>query len=254
MRAFSLALESLGRPPLSIGQIAPTAGLVDQFFNDSTGEGDHGEVDTRGPWNEGEPWQFIESPALQSAGEPADGQRMRVESSDIAESDAEALQELLEHQLRDILDAEKQLVKALPKMAEAARSAQLQRLFQTHLQETELHVERLEDCFKLLGVPARAKPCKGMKGLIEEGEEAVAEGQDKDDAAADIALIGAAQRIEHYEASAYTTLRNLATQLHHSAVVQELTSTLGEELNADQSLNQVAQSLMSVAKMPASIE
>ena len=65
MRAFTLALESMGKPPFSIGKIAPTPKLVDQFFNDSTGEGDHGEVDARGPWNEGEPWEFVESPAFQ---------------------------------------------------------------------------------------------------------------------------------------------------------------------------------------------
>ena len=65
MRAFTLALESMGKPPFSIGKIAPTPKLVDQFFNDSTGEGDHGEVEARGPWNEGEPWEFVESPAFQ---------------------------------------------------------------------------------------------------------------------------------------------------------------------------------------------
>ena len=107
-------------------------------------------------------------------------------------------------ELRDILHAEKQLTKALPKMAEAARFDQLRELFEQHLVETENQVERINECFDLLGKTARAKPCKGMMGLVEEGQEVMAEGEEKEDAAADLALIGAAQRVEHYEISAYT--------------------------------------------------
>jgi Mn-containing catalase len=254
MRAFALALESMGKPPLSIGKIAPTPQLVNQFFNDSTGEGDHGEVDARGPWNEGEPWEFVESPALQDfTGASDDSSRgVHAESSDPQVS--EPLHELLVDQLRDILHAEKQLLKALPKMAKAARSAQLRGLLETHLQETEAQVERLNEGLKILGAPARAKPCKGMAGLVEEGEEVMSEGKERDDAPADLALIGAAQRVEHYEIAAYTTARNLALQLRHPLVVQLLTTSLGEEQNAGQLLDQVAQPLMSVAKMPASVE
>jgi Mn-containing catalase len=253
MRAFSIALESLGRPPFVIGRIAPTAGLVDQFFNDSTGDGDHGEIDTRGPWNEGEPWEFVESPAFQDIRTTLpDSPPIHAESSDLV--DTESLEELLVDQLRDILHAEKQLLKALPKMAKAARSAQLQHLFEIHLQETEAQVERLNECFGLLDTPARAKPCKGMMGLVEEGEEVMTEGKKKDDIAADLALIGAAQRVEHYEISGYTTARNLAQQLHHSAIVQYLNKSLAEEENSDQLLNQVARPLMSAAKMPAPVE
>ena len=88
MRAFTLALESMGKPPFSIGKIAPTPKLVDQFFNDSTGEGDHGEVDARGPWNEGEPWEFVESPAFQDFnGAETDAPSIHAESSDPAESE-----------------------------------------------------------------------------------------------------------------------------------------------------------------------
>jgi Mn-containing catalase len=254
MRAFARALESLGRPPFVIGKIAPTAGLVDQFFNDSTGEGDHGEIDARGPWNEGEPWEFVESPAFQDLKQTIpDGPSIHAESSEIEES--VALEELLVEQLRDILHAEKQLLKALPKMAKTARSPQLQRLFDKHLQETETQVERLEECFELLGVTPRAKPCKGMMGLVEEGEEVMKEMEKKeDDAAADLSLIGAAQRVEHYEISGYTTAKNLAQQLHHSSIVQLLSTSLGEEENADQLLNQVARPLMSAARMPAPVE
>jgi Mn-containing catalase len=253
MRAFALALESMGRPPLSIGKIAPTSKLVDQFFNDSTGEGDYGEVDARGPWNEGEPWEFVASPALQELnGDISDGPSMHAESSNPVESGP--LQELLVDQLRDILHAEKQLLKALPKIAKAARSVQLQTQLQIHLAETEGQVERLNEALRLLGAPARAKPCKGMAGLVEEGEEVMSEGEDKEDAPADLALIGAAQRVEHYEIAAYTTARNLALQLRQPAIVQLLTISLGEEQNAGQLLDQLAQPLMSVAKMPAAVE
>jgi Mn-containing catalase len=251
MKAFAAALESMGKPAFSIGRIAPTPGLVSQFFNDSTGTGDHGEIDTRGPWNEGGDWVFTESPALQG-GQPGAVPSIVTESSP-AEGDS-GLDALLIDELRDILHAEKQLTKALPKMAEAARFDQLRKLFESHLAETEAQIERLNECFDLLGKTARAKPCRGMQGLVEEGDEVMEEGAKKDDAAADLALVGAAQRVEHYEISGYTTARNLAQQLRHSAIVSLLAKSLAEEENADQLLNQVARSLMSVAKMPAAIE
>src|SRR5215208_6400277 len=239
MKAFAAALESMGKPRFAIGKIAPTAGLVDQFFNDSTGEGDHGEVDARGPWNEGDAWEFVESPAFQPlVANVEDGAAIHAASSDL--TDAGPIQELLIDQLRDILHAEKQLLKALPKMAKAARCTQLQRLMETHLVETEVKVARLNESLKILGAPARAKPCKGMAGLVEEGEEMMQEGKKKEDAPADLALIGAAQRVEHYEIAAYTTARNLAMQLHNPEIVQLLTSSLGEEQNASQLLDQVA--------------
>ncbi|BAL08409.1 hypothetical protein BJA01nite_47420 [Bradyrhizobium japonicum] len=251
MKAFSLALESMSKPAFSIGRLAPTPGLVDQFFNDSTGTGDHGEIDTRGPWNEGGEWVFTESPAIQ-AGEPGPASAIVTESSPPV--DEAGLGDLLIDELRDILHAEKQLTKALPKMAEAARFDQLRELFELHLGETETQIERINECFELLGKSARAKPCKGMMGLVEEGQEVMTEGEEKEDAAADLALIGAAQRVEHYEIAGYTTARNLAQQLRHSAVVSLLSKSLAEEENADQLLNQVARSLMSVAKMPAAVE
>jgi Mn-containing catalase len=105
----------------------------------------------------------------------------------------------------------------------------------------------------MLGIPARPKPCKGMAGLVAEGDEVISDGKKKDDAPADLALIGAAQRVEHYEIAAYTTARNLALQLHQPGIVELLTMSLGEEENAGQLLNQVAQPLMSVARMPAAV-
>jgi Mn-containing catalase len=251
MRAFSLALESMGRPPLSIGKIAPTPKLVDQYFNDSTGEGEHGEIDSRGPWNEGEPWEFVESPAFQELPAIEGSPAIHAESTPI---ESEPMRELLVHELRDLLHAEKQLLKALPKMAKAARSTQLQGLLELHLQETEAQVQRLTESLEILGETARAKPCKGMAGLVEEGEEVMTEGKKKDDAPADLALIGAAQRVEHYEIAAYTTARNLASQLRQPVIVQLLTMSLGEEQNAGQLLDQIAQPLMSVARMPANVE
>jgi Mn-containing catalase len=250
MKAFAAALESMKKPAFSIGKISPTPGLVNQFFNDSTGAGDEGEIDTRGPWNQGGEWEFMASPALNGGGDGAS--EIKTESSPPTAPDG--LTELLVDQLRDILHAEKQLTKALPKMAKAARFDSLRELFVVHLAETERQVERLNECFSLLGETARAKPCKGMAGLVEEGQDVMKNGADMEDAAADLALIGAAQRVEHYEMSGYTTAKNLAQQLRHSAVVDLLSKSLAEEENADQLLNQVARTLMSVAKMPAPIE
>jgi Mn-containing catalase len=252
MKAFAAALESMGKPTFSIGRIAPTPGLVNQFFNDSTGSGDHGEIDTRGPWNEGADWVFMASPALQDGGVNGAARSIVTESSPLEQ--VAGLEEMLIDELRDILHAEKQLTKALPKMAEAARFDQLRELFEQHLSETEVQIERLNECFDLLGKTARAKPCRGMQGLVEEGQEVMEAGEKKEDAAADLGLIGAAQRVEHYEISGYTTARNLAQQLRHSAVVALLSKSLAEEENADQLLNQVARSLMSVARMPAAVE
>jgi Mn-containing catalase len=250
MKAFAAALESMKKPAFSIGKIAPTPGLVDQFFNESTGTGDDGEIDTRGPWNQGGDWDFTESPALSEASTGT--------SPIMAESSPpvvpEGIAELLIEELRDILHAEKQLTKALPQMAEAARFDKLRELFERHLAETEMQIDRLNECFTLLGETARAKPCKGMAGLVEEGQEVMAKGEKKEDAASDLGLIGAAQRVEHYEISAYTTAKNLAQQLRHSAIVELLSMSLAEEENADQLLNQVARSLMSVARLPAPLE
>jgi Mn-containing catalase len=251
MKAFAAALESLKKPAFSIGKIAPTPGLVNQFFNDSTGTGEEGEIDTRGPWNEGGDWEFMTSPALLPEGGDLDGS-IKTESAPSVAS--EGISELLIEELRDILHAEKQLIKALPKMAKAARFDRLRELFEQHLVETEEQVERLNECFSLLGETARAKACKGMMGLVEEGQEVMAEGEEKEDAPADLALIGAAQRVEHYEISGYTTAKNLAQQLRQGAVVALLSKSLAEEENADQLLNQVARTLLSVAKMPAPIE
>ncbi|HEX5998373.1 MAG TPA: ferritin-like domain-containing protein, partial [Hyphomicrobiaceae bacterium] len=217
-------------------------------FNDSTGQGDMGEIDTKGPWNEGETWQVVDAPAFKEARGMNGEAEIRSEASQA--SDADAIRELLIDQMRDLLHAEKQLVKALPKMAKAAQSEQLVRLIEHHLTETETQVERLTEGLKMLDAVARAKPCKGMMGLLEEGDEVMREGKKMEPAGADLALIGSAQKVEHYEMAGYITARNLAQQLQMPGLVQLLQLSLAEEENADQLLNQLARPLMSAARMP----
>jgi Mn-containing catalase len=248
MKAFAAALESLGKPRFAVGKIAPSKPLVDQYFNDSTGEGDMGEIDTKGPWNEGENIQIVDAPAFKEARRMNGGAEIESEAS--AASNPDALRELLVDQMRDLLHAEKQLVKALPKMVKAAQSEQLSTLIDHHLTETQTQVERLTEGLKMLEAPARAKPCKGMMGLLEEGEEVISDGKKMEPAGADLALIGAAQKVEHYEMAGYITARNLAQQLQMPDLVQLLQLSLAEEENADQLLNQLARPLMSAARMP----
>ena len=248
MKAFTAALESLGKPRFMIGRIPPTPKLVDQFFNDSTGTGEDGEIDARGPWNEGEEWERVESPAFQDL-RMGNDDRTRVDDRSTSTSDApEALEELLVETLRDLLNAEGQLVKALPKMAEAANSEALQLAFATHLDETKEHVDRLKEVFGLVGVEAKGKPCKGMAGLLEEGDEVISETEENDPASADLALIAAAQKVEHYEISAYGTARTLAAQAGLPVVAALLARTLAEEEVADNLLTQIARELMSQAR------
>ncbi len=248
MKAFAAALDSLGKPRFSVGKIAPSTPLVDQYFNDSTGEGDMGEVDTTGPWNEGDTWEIVDAPAFQEVrGMNGEG---AIQSEASEASDPDTIRELLIDQMRDLLHAEKQLVKALPKMAKAAQSEQLTTLIEHHLAETDTQVERLVEGLKLMGAPARAKPCKGMMGLLEEGDEVMSDGKKMPPAGADLALIGAAQKVEHYEIAGYITARNLAQQLRMPHLVQLLQLSLAEEENADQLLNQLARPMMSAARMP----
>ena len=251
MKAFTAALESLNKPRFSIGRIPPTPGLVDQFFNDSTGEGEDGEIDARGPWNQGADWQFVDAPAFQAIGVAKGGLGSEAGVDDRTTSTAnepEVIEELLVEELRDLLSAEGQLVKALPKIAKAANTENLQLAFEHHLAETKEQVDRLKECFTLLGAEAKAKPCKGMAGLLEEGNEVIEEGEEKDDVAADLALIAAAQRVEHYEISAYGTARAMAGQIGLPEVAALLSKSLAEEEIADSLLTQIARELMSEAR------
>lgn len=124
------------------------------------------------------------------------------------------LQELYVDELKDLHNAENQLVKALPKMAKAASSEKLRAGFEEHLQQTKGHVSRLEQIFESLGESPKGKKCKGMEGLVEEGSEIIDE--DLEDGVKDAGLIGAAQRVEHYEIAAYGTVKAFAETLGHS--------------------------------------
>jgi Mn-containing catalase len=157
------------------------------------------------------------------------------------------LKELLTEEMQDLLHAEMQLTKALPKMAEAAHNPKLREVFEKHLPQTQRHAERLKEAFNLLGAKAQAKPCKAMEGLIAEGEETIEEGSGKEEFAADLALITAAQKVEHYEISGYGTLRELARQIGEFGVYDLLSQTLGEEESADFLLTQVAKPIIQKA-------
>ena len=250
MKAFTAALESLGKPRFQIGAIPPTPGLVDQFFNDSTGSGEDGEIDARGPWNQGDEWQFVEAPAFAEMRQAqSSGSKGRVDARTTSTTDdPELLQELLVDQLRDLLSAEGQLVKAIPKMIAAAHAPGLRICLEQHLDETQEQLERVKQALKSLEANAKAKPCKGMAGLLEEGEEIIAEGKKKEPEAADLGLIAAAQKIEHYEISAYKTARTLAGQIGRQDLAWVLSTTLGEEETSESLLTQIARELMSESR------
>jgi ferritin-like metal-binding protein YciE len=157
----------------------------------------------------------------------------------------DSLDTLLEEELKDIYDAEKQLTKALPKLAKKATAEELKAAFQQHLSQTEQHIERLEQVFEALELPARGKKCDGMKNLIKEGDEMMSEAED--DATRDAVMIAAAQKVEHYEIAAYGTMRTWANVLGHSEVAQLLEETLNEEKETDQTLTQIAESFVNQA-------
>jgi ferritin-like metal-binding protein YciE len=155
------------------------------------------------------------------------------------------LEGLFEHELRDVLDAERQLLKALPKMAKAATSEELQAAFEEHLSVTEEQVGRLETIFKSLDKAARGKHCAGMEGLVTEGEELMNE--EDPSMALDAALICAAQKAEHYEIAAYGSLATYAKLLEMDDAAKLLETTLAEEKETDEKLTAIASGLNLVA-------
>jgi ferritin-like metal-binding protein YciE len=157
----------------------------------------------------------------------------------------ESLEELLQEELKDIYDAEKQLTKALPKLAKKATTTDLQEAFEEHLRQTEQHMERLEQVFDQLGMPAKGKTCKGMKNLIAEGNDMI--GDADDDATRDAIMIAAAQKVEHYEIAAYGTMRTWANVLGHREIASILEDTLEEEKEADQKLTGIAEGFVNQA-------
>ena len=157
----------------------------------------------------------------------------------------DSLRELYVNELKDLYNAETQLVKALPKMAKAASNAELRRGFEEHLRQTSEHVSRLEQIFEMLGEKATGKKCLGMEGLVKEGSETMSE--DYEGALMDAALIGAAQRVEHYEIAGYGTARTYAEMLGDNEGTKLLQTTLSEEAETDQKLTKLARSSINVA-------
>jgi ferritin-like metal-binding protein YciE len=150
----------------------------------------------------------------------------------------DTMRDLFVFELRDVYHAEKQLLKALPKMARAAKAPELQQAFQAHHAETETHVERIESIFDELATAKRGRHCEAMEGLVDEGEERIEELPEGE--LRDAALIVAAQKVEHYEIASYGSLVALANQLKLDAIAQRLAETEAEEKKADEDLTQLA--------------
>jgi ferritin-like metal-binding protein YciE len=155
-----------------------------------------------------------------------------------------SLEDLLVHELQDIYNAEGQILKALPRMIKAASHPELKSAFEEHRVQTEGQVERLEQVFKLLGIPAKGKKCEGMAGLLEEGKKTMAE--DAEASVMDAALIAAAQKVEHYEIAAYGCVCTYAEMLGHEEAHELLGQTLEEEEETDQKLTALAESVINV--------
>jgi len=154
----------------------------------------------------------------------------------------ETMEDLFLEQVEELYDAERRLVKALPKMAEASTSQSLRQAFESHLLETEGHVSRLENIFRTLGQDPKAQTCDAMKGLVSEGEDLI--GDIERSSLRDAGIIAAANRVEHYEIAAYGSARTFAQILGLNEAVSLLEQTLQEEKNADRKLTQIAESMV----------
>jgi ferritin-like metal-binding protein YciE len=157
-------------------------------------------------------------------------------------SKLKSLEDLLILEIKDLFSAENQLLKALPKMARSASEPSLKAAFENHLKETQVHVERLQKVADMLDETPRGKSCKAMEGLIDEGEEVIRE--DADHSIKDLALIIAAQKIEHYEMAGYGSARALAYAIGHEDAADVFQTTLDEEEEADQNLTMIAEDIM----------
>jgi ferritin-like metal-binding protein YciE len=164
-------------------------------------------------------------------------------------ADEVPLQELLVDELKDLFNAENQIIEALPRMAKAASSPELTRAFEKHLEETRGQMTRLEQIGRALDVKLTGKKCKGMEGLIDEGEELIQEGLAE--TALDAGLIGAAQKVEHYEMAAYGTARTHAKLLGHDKVARLLQQTLDEEGATDEKLTTIAERVINAQALRA---
>ena len=173
------------------------------------------------------------SPAARAAAKP-----------NLSMSKMKSLEDLFQHQLKDLYSAETQLLTAMPKMAEAATDKKLKKAFESHLKETQGQVERLEKIGKELGISLTGETCQAMKGLIKEAQGMIDE--DAEPAVKDAGLIAEAQRVEHYEISGYGTAKRYATQLGHTKIAELLGKTLEQEKDADEKLNDLAINLINV--------
>jgi ferritin-like metal-binding protein YciE len=160
-------------------------------------------------------------------------------------ADKKSLKDLLADEVKDLYSAEKQLTKAIPKMAKGATDPALKEAFTKHLEETKGQVARLEQVAGLLDIKPTGKKCKGMEGVIEEGAEAL--GEEGDEAVLDVGLIGAGSRVEHYEMAGYLTAIGLAKRIGASEVAALLSASLAEEENAEKTLRKIAGTLMKSA-------
>jgi len=149
------------------------------------------------------------------------------------------LEELFEHQLKDLYSAEDQLTKALPKMVKNAHNSKLKKAFVDHLEETKEHKARLEEIYDELDIDPKGETCKAMKGLIKEAEDFLDEVKDPE--VKDAGMIAEAQRVEHYEISGYGTAVRYAKELGHDSIAKKLQKTLDEEYQADETLNDLAE-------------
>lgn len=167
-------------------------------------------------------------------------------------SELNTIKDLLEGEIKDLYSAEKQLTKAIPKMAKGSNNEELSAAFTAHLRETEGQINRLEQVAKLLDTTPTGKKCKGMEGVIEEGAEALEE--DGNENVLDLGIIGAGSRVEHYEMAGYTTAINLAKQMGNAKVASLLSESLAEEEAADQKLRKIAQQLLKQAPTQESLK
>jgi ferritin-like metal-binding protein YciE len=184
---------------------------------------------------------FILEPVSAGTGSPT----FRVNSGKTKGKDRmklDTLKTLYINELRDLYNAENQLVKALPKMAKGASSEELKDAFEKHLKQTKSHVERLEEVFEEMGEKPRGKTCKAMKGLIEEGSEILHE--DGEESVIDAGIIVAAQKVEHYEIASYGSVRTFAQLLGKDRSAELLQTTLDEESETNETLNQLAEGIV----------
>jgi ferritin-like metal-binding protein YciE len=164
-------------------------------------------------------------------------------------ADKQSLKDLLEDEIKDLYSAEKQLIRAIPKMAKGSTDPALKQAFQQHLEETKNQVARLEQVAQLLETKPTGKKCMGMEGVIKEGAEALEE--EGEDSVLDLGLIGAGSRVEHYEMAGYLTAISLAKQIKSADVVKLLTESLTEEQNAEKTLRKIAVGLLKSAPLGA---